>query len=774
MKEKDQQDLLFKCGKVFSPATPINTRDLFAGRTDQITQVGTAVHTRGQHAIIFGERGVGKTSLANILKELLGGENTIAVKVNCHNEDTFAMIWRNALSEIEVSWEEETFGFRPQKHAKDGTAADSIVAKVGPEDLRRILHPLSKEADVVVIFDEFDRLRGSKIQRLFADTIKNFSDHALNTTMVIVGVANDVSGLIKEHASVDRSLVQIRMPRMEPDELKEIIKKAMRELGLSIHPEALELLVLLSQGLPHYTHLLGYESTITTIQPGQLLNFPVTLTSPAPDGGVFISLVSSDTSKLTISPANVLISQGGTVSNQPKITGVGVGSATITASVFGFPSASQTLQVTTPPTSPSYVPVASLGSVCTVEQLNPLLFSTRGAALRINFSSAIAHASSSWTFSIDYLGKDPVPQPGDLGIKTGPWISFASFQGADWNGPKRIINEAGLADILVVYHQGHEADDLQFISPVNLRQIFPSDLPAVGGGLVTLERDFRAGALGYPRIGVECHERGIDWLCKSNYKNPTDLANTKNLTGRGYEVVVWAVIDGGNYDNILQYIFRDDGSVGFRLGTSGSIDRNRPTEAHMHNGLWRLSTSLFGSDSNRVYEMKHQDIGGTAVDTEIPITQEGFRDFSAPDFTSLLIENTVLTNARGNLMGYEVVPSGLLGSARHSEPFTKHDFWVTVDHPEENGTGASAPNDWRNNFRSPDQTMLGYANGEAMNVDMTPVIWYRSSVHHHPTDSDRDVDGNVGITSVHWAGFDFHPHNAFNFNPMTGGLPYCE
>jgi Cdc6-like AAA superfamily ATPase len=269
MTEIDKQELVFKAGKVFSPATPINTRDLFAGRTHQIGLVGKAVHTRGQHAIIFGERGVGKTSLANILTALLENENSIVVKITCHNDDTYAKVWKNALSEIEIVREEDGIGLRPEKRTSVSTAAESIDEKVGPEDIRRVLGPIGKQASVVVIFDEFDRLHAQKAQRLFADTIKNFSDHALNTTLVIVGVANDVSGLIREHASIDRCLVQIKMPRMEPDELEEIINKAMRELGISITKDALNLLIMLSQGLPHYTHSLGYESTLATIEGGK-------------------------------------------------------------------------------------------------------------------------------------------------------------------------------------------------------------------------------------------------------------------------------------------------------------------------------------------------------------------------------------------------------------------------------------------------------------------------------------------------------------------------
>lgn len=75
------------------------------------------------------------------------------------------------------------------------------------------------------------------------------------------------------------------------------------------------------------------------VQLGQTAPFPVTLAVPAPSGGVFINLISSDPSKVTISPANIFIAQGGTGSNQPNVTGVAVGSVTITASASGFPSA---------------------------------------------------------------------------------------------------------------------------------------------------------------------------------------------------------------------------------------------------------------------------------------------------------------------------------------------------------------------------------------------------------------------------------------------------
>ena len=84
-----------------------------------------------------------------------------------------------------------------------------------------------------------------------------------------------------------------------------------------------------------------------TVSPSQTLAFPVTLLNPAPAGGLFVSLVSSDPTKLTVSPASFLVPAGATVpSTTPKITGVNFGSATITASANGLTSASQQVRVT--------------------------------------------------------------------------------------------------------------------------------------------------------------------------------------------------------------------------------------------------------------------------------------------------------------------------------------------------------------------------------------------------------------------------------------------
>lgn len=83
-----------------------------------------------------------------------------------------------------------------------------------------------------------------------------------------------------------------------------------------------------------------------TLAPGEDAVFPVSLASPAPAGGVLLTLASSDTSVLTVRPQNIFIPQGQTQYTLPRITAINIGTATITASAFGLPSTSQAVRVT--------------------------------------------------------------------------------------------------------------------------------------------------------------------------------------------------------------------------------------------------------------------------------------------------------------------------------------------------------------------------------------------------------------------------------------------
>jgi Cdc6-like AAA superfamily ATPase len=228
---------------VFTPGSPVNTVDLFAGRMDQILALLGVLGQRGQHAVLYGERGVGKTSLANILADI----STVkinSVRVNCTTQDTFASLWTNIFRRMETELD--------------------AAREMTPDYVLQLLEREPRKA--LIVIDELDRFDDNDGLSLLADTIKTLSDHAVPATLVLVGVADSVNQLIGDHQSVERALVQVQMPRMSRRELEEIVEKGLKKLRLGITPQSKSRIARLSEGLPFYTHLLSRDAAIHAVQ----------------------------------------------------------------------------------------------------------------------------------------------------------------------------------------------------------------------------------------------------------------------------------------------------------------------------------------------------------------------------------------------------------------------------------------------------------------------------------------------------------------------------
>src|SRR3981081_4134165 len=113
MDQNEKFELMTQIAKSFSPSAPIDSR-VFAGRVSQINDVLSACAQRGQHVVIFGERGAGKTSLANWLVQMLGTKFAIPAcgSINCDQTTTFASLWKAIFSEIPISRNQSPIGLR--------------------------------------------------------------------------------------------------------------------------------------------------------------------------------------------------------------------------------------------------------------------------------------------------------------------------------------------------------------------------------------------------------------------------------------------------------------------------------------------------------------------------------------------------------------------------------------------------------------------------------------------------------------------------------------
>jgi Cdc6-like AAA superfamily ATPase len=216
-----------------------------------------ALLQRGLHIGMYGERGVGKTSMAKVLPDLirdLNLANVYATRVDCSTLETFASIWRIVFRDLGID--------SPEVDRHD----------FGPQDVRFRLERDKRK--LLIVIDELDRMEGdgsgaddSDVARtLLADTLKTLSNSTADATIMLVGVADTFNLLLGDHLSIVRSIVQVHMPRMSDEEASQIIDTGYARTDLQIEPGAKNRVLELAEGLPHFVHLIALHAGELTVQ----------------------------------------------------------------------------------------------------------------------------------------------------------------------------------------------------------------------------------------------------------------------------------------------------------------------------------------------------------------------------------------------------------------------------------------------------------------------------------------------------------------------------
>jgi Cdc6-like AAA superfamily ATPase len=251
---EEWNQLDYRAADIFSPHAPIDEEQLFAGRIDLLDGLIETVFQRGQHAILYGERGVGKTSLVNVLgtKIFAKSNRYKIVKRNCTADHSYRQIWTQLFDAFKLP---------------SGDSLSEIVDRnTGAYEIYRAIENFPANMQPIFIIDEYDRIQDEDAHVKMADTIKYLSDYSARVTVIIVGVSRDVKGLFGGHPSIERNVRQLPMPLMNPDELAQIFERRLPDLGMTMDEHAQQTLIRLAQGLPGYTHLLGQNATRNAIK----------------------------------------------------------------------------------------------------------------------------------------------------------------------------------------------------------------------------------------------------------------------------------------------------------------------------------------------------------------------------------------------------------------------------------------------------------------------------------------------------------------------------
>lgn len=292
--------------EAFTPAQEVQDIDRFAGRGAELEALANALQSKGAQLVLYGQRGIGKSSLARALMQLATGDKAIldrlktkpyvqfdylTIYVSC--DDSITSIDRlllrlltdtGALADwVPFKVEEKKTGGEVGAKLKVGifeikgggshaiterqTELETDVVSVFTRACKSLAAASVAKSGLLIIVDEFDRIKDASG---IASLMKTLGPERV--TFALVGVATTIQDLIKEHESVARQLADgaIAVAPMSDKDLHEIISRAMSLLGnrYSFEAAASNWIVGIAKGHPFYVHLVAKHALLKALSQG--------------------------------------------------------------------------------------------------------------------------------------------------------------------------------------------------------------------------------------------------------------------------------------------------------------------------------------------------------------------------------------------------------------------------------------------------------------------------------------------------------------------------
>jgi Cdc6-like AAA superfamily ATPase len=298
---------LKKINKIFRPAAPIKNPAMLIGRDTKKAIILDSVQSPGVHLAIFGSRGVGKTSILNIVSQELDADNYDVCMHTCSYKDNYESIFGTLFDRSGVAMKVE--GKKVKTSGEAVGKIEGLILKSESKVTREqeITYtpmaniPISpnfiadhfQKQKIVFVIDEYDRIGNIDTKTLIAETIKCLADREASLKIILSGVSAKGNDLVGVHPSTIRNIIPVEITTLDNTDLERIIKLGAAELGLTFSGDVIKTIVFLSDGLPYFTHLLAQKSSLSAVRE-RISNITMQhLTNALPDS---ISLISEEIS----------------------------------------------------------------------------------------------------------------------------------------------------------------------------------------------------------------------------------------------------------------------------------------------------------------------------------------------------------------------------------------------------------------------------------------------------------------------------------------------
>lgn len=262
-----------------SPAPP----EIFVGREDEIDSITRYINQnaagRQQHVFLYGDRGIGKSSLATYImniaekeKQMIGihiildGTHDVETLVKeiidtllseTKKEKWYNKVW-DALNieSVTVNGGVVNATFNPNKEELEN------ITRKFPETLKNIVDNIHEEKNGIFII--LDDINGLTENADFANWYKSFNDtvaikyqNDFPVFMMVVGLREKRIALYNHNESFMRIFKPSEIVPLEDEEVEVFFKNTFKLAEIKVEKPAMELMVRFSSGMPTMMHEIG-------------------------------------------------------------------------------------------------------------------------------------------------------------------------------------------------------------------------------------------------------------------------------------------------------------------------------------------------------------------------------------------------------------------------------------------------------------------------------------------------------------------------------------
>jgi hypothetical protein len=280
--------------QVFVPSGWVQLDDLFVGRADELLRAQSALKSPGRNVVIYGARGLGKTTFGRHL-ELQSTEENV-VWIDCDPTWSVRNFIGRLLNKLGIEHEVRTRsvsdgyggGISAKIPVLKGHALHEIKNTTVTRSYQDAIYSVDYIADrlgdlsapTIVILDEFDSLFHSADYRhicgFLVQLIKAIAgrSHELIFRFVIIGVGNSVQSLIGEHGSVERNIIEVPMGKIPDDYIDNFIRVAESLTSFHFETGVRHHFVEQADGYPFFVHSIGLEACrLAALKSSEIIDF---------------------------------------------------------------------------------------------------------------------------------------------------------------------------------------------------------------------------------------------------------------------------------------------------------------------------------------------------------------------------------------------------------------------------------------------------------------------------------------------------------------------